>query len=143
MPSFILKTKDNTIIRFNYLEEVPITAKAFAALLPFTRIFMHARVSGQEIWTDNAPSLDIIQENASVFTNPGEVVFGPLNPSRTKTSNCMGIYYGEGRGLDACNIFAKVVDEDMPKLKALGEAIWKNGEQVITFEKTYEVFKTS
>jgi len=96
---------------------------------------MHARVSGQEIWIDNAPELDIIQENASVFTAPGEVVYGPLKPARTKTSNCMGIYYGEGRCLDCCNIFARVFDEDMPFLKELGENIWKQGMQELIFEK--------
>ena len=135
MTGFILKTSDNKTIRFNYyVDAAPITAKAFDGLLPFTRTFMQARVSGQEIWIDDAPPLDIIQENASIFAEPGEVVFGPLKPTRTKTSNCMGIYYGEGKGLDCCNIFAKVVEEDMQLLKALGEAIWKQGVQKITFE---------
>jgi hypothetical protein len=136
MPGFTIKTSDQKIIRFSYYHnEAPITSKAFDALLPFTRTFMHARVSGQEIWIEDAPLLDIIQENASVFTEPGEVVFGPLKPTRTKTANCMGIYYGEGCGLDACNIFAKVFEEDMELLKALGEDIWKNGVKEITFEK--------
>ena len=136
MTGFIIKTSDNKIIRFKfYTEEAPVTSIAFNRLLPFTRTFFHARVSGQEIWIDNAPQLDIIQENASVFTEPGEVVFGPLNPKRTKTSNCMGIYYGEGKGLDSCNIFAKVFDEDLVLLKALGDKIWRSGIQEITFEK--------
>ena len=135
MKGFIIKTKDKQIIRFKfYLEEAPITSNAFAKLLPFTRTFYHARVSGQEIWIDNAPQLDIIQENASVFTEPGEVVYGPLKPKRTKTSNCMGIYYGEGKGLDCCNIFAKVFEEDRSLLKSLGDKIWKFGTQEISFE---------
>ena len=135
MKGFILKTCENKIIRFRlYTEEAPITCAAFLKLLPFTRTFIHARVSGQEIWIDNAPSLDIIQENASVFAEPGEVVFGPLKPSRAKTSNCMGIYYGEGKGLDCCNIFAKVFDEDFHLLKVLGEKIWKHGVQEISFD---------
>ncbi|QQS37375.1 MAG: DUF3830 family protein [Ignavibacteriales bacterium] len=139
MPSFILKTPNNKIIRFKYYsDDAPVTCKAFSALLPFTRTFMHARVSGQEIWIDNAPPLDIIQENASVFTMPGEVVYGPLKPARTKTSNCMGIYYGEGKGLDCCNIFAKVFDEDIQLLKELGETIWKHGVMELTFEKSNE-----
>ncbi len=136
MLSFILKTPNNKIIRFKYyLDEAPVTCKAFNALLPFIRTFMHARVSGQEIWIDNAPPLDIIQENASIFTIPGEVVYGPLKPARTKTSNCMGIYYGDGTGLDCCNIFAKVFDEDLYLLNQLGEIIWKDGVQELTFEK--------
>lgn len=68
MKGFKLITKNKTI-RFNYyLDTARVTSKAFAKLLPFTKTFMHARVSGQEIWIDDAPVLDIIQENASVFT---------------------------------------------------------------------------
>jgi hypothetical protein len=136
MAGFKLITSENGEIEFEiYLEDAPITSKAFLELLPFKRTFYHARVSGQEIWIDNVPSLDIIQENASVFTEPGEVVFGPSKPSRTKTANCFGIYYGEGKGLDACNIFAKVIDADFKKLQELGESIWKNGSQEITISK--------
>jgi len=135
MTGFILQTENSTI-RFNYYStEATETCKAFEALLPFTKTFMHARVSGQEIWIDDAPPLHVIQENASVFTNPGEVVYGPDNGGRAKTTNCMGIYYGEGRGLDACNIFAYVVEEDKALLADLGEAIWKNGVQELTFRK--------
>ena len=127
------------IIRFRYyLEEAPVTSRAFAALLPFSRIFYHARVSGQEIWIDDVPPLAIIQENASIFTVPGEVVFGPSRPVRTRTANCMGIYYGDGRGLDACNIFAKVWDEDLELLRELGQSIWEHGKQRITFETLTE-----
>ncbi len=139
MTAFTIQTKANEVIRFRfYNEAAPVTVKAFIEILPFKRAFMHARVSGQEIWIDNAIPLDIIQENASVFTEPGEMVYGPLKPLRAKTSNCMGIYYGEGRGLDCCNIFAKVFDEDMALLKRLGEDIWKKGEQELIFEKLDE-----
>lgn len=135
---FILKTESGIQIRFlYYINDAPITCEAFDALLPFKRIFMHARVSGQEIWIDNAPQLDIIQENASIFTLPGEVVFGPLKPARTKTSNCMGIYYGEGKGLDAANIFARVDENDHTLLIRLGEQIWKEGIMELNFERLH------
>ena len=133
MTGFKVITKDKQEIRFNfYLDTAPITSKAFIEILPFTRMFYHARVSGQEIWIDNVPPLDIIQENASVFTEPGEVVFGPKKPIRSKTTNCFGIYYGNGKGLDACNIFAKVFDSDKQKLIDLGGSIWVNGAQELT-----------
>jgi hypothetical protein len=138
MKGFIIKTKDNQIIRFKYYNEAaPVTISAFDEQLPFTRTFIHARVSGQEFWIDNAPELNIIQENASVFTVQGEVVIGTLKPTRTKTSKCMGIYYGEGKGLDCCNIFGKVFDEDLSLLKDLGDKIWRQGEQELTFEKLF------
>lgn len=133
MSGFKIVTKEGTEIRFAFYENAaPETSKGFATILPFTRTFYHARVSGQEIWIDDVPPLDIIQENASVFTEPGEVVFGPLKPVRAKTANCFGIYYGEGKGLDACNIFGKVFTEDLQKLADLGAAIWRNGAQELT-----------
>ena len=136
MAGFRLITPDDQVIRFRFYEsEAPITVAAFLKSLPFTRPFFHARVSGQEIWIDNAPELDIVQENASIFTEPGEVVLGPLKPARTKTAKCMGIYYGEGKGLDCANIFAKVFDEDFPLLKSLGDKIWREGTQELTFQK--------
>ena len=135
MTGFIVKTKNNSSIRFRYhLDTAPVTSAAFARMIPFSRTFMHARVSGLEIWTDDAPALDIIQENASVFTEPGEIVIGPLQPERCKTAKCMGIYYGEGKGLDACNIFGKVFDEDLPLLKALGESIHTKGSALLYFD---------
>ena len=133
MTGFKIITEHGKEIKFEfYLDEAPLTSKEFYRILPFTRTFYHARVSGQEIWIDNVPQLDIIQENASVFTVPGEVVFGPAKPIRTKTANCFGVYYGEGKGLDAANIFAKVIDTDLQKLKDLGDNLWKNGSQKLT-----------
>lgn len=133
MQGFKLTTQKGQEIKFEfYLDSAPVTSKAFVDLLPFTRTFHHARVSGQEIWIDDVPNLDIIQENASVFTEPGEVVFGPTKPTRTKTANCFGIYYGDGKGLDACNIFARVIESDKQKLTDLGNSIWKNGSQDLT-----------
>ena len=132
MKGFKLTTPDNQEIIFEfYLDVAPVTSNAFVEILPFSRMFQHARVSGQEIWIDDVPHLDIIQENASVFTMPGEVVFGPAKPERNKTANCFGIYYGEGKGLDACNIFAKVTENDKQKLYNLGNSIWKNGSQYL------------
>jgi len=133
MKGYKLTTPEGDVIRFAYYEDAPVTCKAFAAILPFKKVFMHARTSGEEIWINDAEPLDIIQENASVFAMPGEAVYGPLHPSRVKTSNCMGIYYGEGKGLDSCNIFSKVFDEDREALALLGERIWKKGACELSF----------
>ena len=136
MKGFTITTPEGTVIRFHYYnEDAPETCAAFTAALPFTKTLFHARVSGLEFWTDKAPLLNIPQENAFVFTVPGEVVIGPMKPARVKTAGAMGIYYGEGKGLDACNIFAKVLDEDLPLLVTLGERIWKQVEAELLFER--------
>jgi hypothetical protein len=84
----------------------------------------------------DSPELNIIQENSSVFTEPGEIVIAPVSPSRNKISKCMGIFYGEGRLLDCGNIFGTVVEEDLHLMKILGDGIWRQGGQELNFEKT-------
>ena len=124
-------------IRFEYYMDVaPKTCEAFATCLPLAIIFYHARVSGQEIWTENSPKLDVPQENSSVFAKPGEMAIGPIHPSRNKVAGLMGIFYGDGKLVDGSNIFAKAIDEDLPSLKALGETIWKQGAMEIKFEQS-------
>lgn len=130
MNRFFLESEDKMQIEFVlYFEEAPKTVLAFLETLPFTRTWIHASVSGQEIWIDDAPRLLVPQENASVFVSPGEVVIGPVKPKRNRVAGCMGIYYGEGKGLDAGNVFAKVVDRDYEQLKQLGKDIWHKGAQ--------------
>ena len=131
---FVIQVENFLPIRFEYYwDDAPQTCAAFETCLPTSMKMFQARVSGQEFWTDAAPMLDIPQENASVFTKPGEMVIGPKSATRTSTVCCCGIYYGEGKGLDACNIFACVVEEDRERLAQLGEAIWKNGQMEVRF----------
>lgn len=133
---FYLFTPDGARIRFRYYhEDAPLTCEAFSKLLPFSRTFLHARYSGSEVWTDEMPPVRVIQENASVWVRPGEVVLGPELALRTSTINCLGIYYGDGKGVDACNIFALVFEEDREALAQLGELIWKSGQLELTFDK--------
>jgi len=133
---FQIKTHDGDRIRFRYFTaQAPETVRAFHQELPFTLAFYHARVSGEEIWTETGPIIQCPQENASIFCQPGEVVIGPSEPKRVRTAGMMGIYYGEGKGLDAANIFASVQEEDRELLILLGHQIWRQGEQVLTFEE--------
>ena len=135
MTGFTIKTQDGQIIRFRfYNSTTPHTAEAFSSALPFSRTFFHARVSGQEIWSDDAPKLDIPQENSSVFAEPGEIAIGPVKPQRNKVAGLMGIFYGEGKLIDGGNIFGKVFEEDLALLKELGDKIWKQGAKELTFE---------
>lgn len=135
MSGFKLTTTNGTEIRFRYYSEAPVTSKAFDDALPFALTIMHAKVSGQELWSDKAPELDINQENASVFAEPGEFVIAPIKPHRNKVKNCLGIFYGEGKLVDCCNFFAKVFEEDIELLKEFGDKIWRDGFQDVKFEK--------
>ncbi|MEZ5012721.1 MAG: DUF3830 family protein [Chitinophagales bacterium] len=132
MQGFVLTTNTFTIRFMYYVAEAPHTCRAFQDMLPNTYIFAHARVSGAEFWLGDLTFPEIPQENASVFVLPGEAVLGPSKPERLKTAGTLGFYYGEGKGLDACNIFACVVDEDREELKKLGMYVWNHGAMEIT-----------
>jgi hypothetical protein len=135
MRGFVLRPSAGIPIRFELYDSIaPVTAGAFINQLPFQRMFFHARVSGEEIWTDSAPVLDIIQENVSVFAGPGEIVIGPAQPLRNRIAGCIGIFYGEGRLVDGGNIFGKVLQEDINILKVLGDDLWRKGGQELFFE---------
>ena len=136
MTGFSITTSAGEVIRFLcYIDAAPLTSQAFLKSLPFTGFFLHARVSGQEIWTERPPQLDIMQENSTLLAEPGEVAIGPLKPKRNKVAGLMGIFYGEGKLVDGGNIFARVVEEDLALLRALGDKIWKQGGQELKFEK--------
>lgn len=135
MQYVVLRIPHSEDIKFRlYTEDAPVTVAAFCAALPIKVTMMHARVSGEEIWSPDGPKLDIIQENASTFAVPGEMVMGPVRPARAKTAGCVGVYYGAGRGLDAANIFAKVVPEDADALWKLGDDIWRSGPKEVEID---------
>lgn len=135
MTSFQIKTIEGKTIRFNlYADDAPVTSAAFLKVLPFSAVFYHARVSGEEIWISDAPVLDILQENCSVFAEEGEIVIGVKKPTRNKVVGCIGIFYGKGQLLDCGNIFGKVRAEDLPILKELGDKIWRQGGQELWFD---------
>ena len=58
MSGFLIKS-DLYVIRFHLdFSTAPLTSSAFEKELPFAKTFYHARVSGFEIWIDNAPELN-------------------------------------------------------------------------------------
>lgn len=135
MPTIrMTSTLEETVLFDLYLQEAPASVAALLESLPFELDLIHASVSGQEIWTDSTPDWAVPQENASVFTEPGELVIGPAGHPRNKTAGCLGIYYGEGKGLDAANIIGKVLEKDRPALRMIGERVWKNGSEKFRFE---------
>lgn len=135
MGSFKVICENEIQLRFKcYLEEAPITSQAFLAALPFETEFYHAKVSGEEIWTQNGLELHIQQENATVFMNKGEIAIGPVH-KRNKVSKCIGIMYGEGKLIDCGNIFGRVYEEDFKFLKELGKKFWLEGKKHLRFEQ--------
>jgi len=131
MAIIILETEKGQQIRFELLKgEAPITIGAFEGLLPLKLKLLHARTSGEELWTPDGPELNIALENATVHIEPGELGIAPVHP-RNKISKCVVLAYGPARLYDCANIFARVIKEDEEHLKVLGNAIWMEGAQTV------------
>ena len=84
MTGFKLVTKDGVEIHFKfYLDEAPVTCKAFHEDPSFHQGVLSCPCLGHgDSESTTYRALDIIQENASVFAEPGEVVVGPSRPTR-------------------------------------------------------------
>ena len=111
------------------------TCEAFDELLPFNCGFKHVETSRPELWTENAPVLDILQQYSTAYAEAGEVLLGPVGPLRNRISGSLRIFYGKGQSLDAGNVFARVFKGELDKLAALGNRIRKEGSVELSFEQ--------
>lgn len=134
MPQIIVHDSSNDGIRFRLYEtEAPATCRAFIAALPLSVRAVQARFAGEELWIPEGPHLQIIQENATIELKLGELGYAPPNP-RSDVAKSIALVYGEAKLSDCVNVFAIVLDEDLPKLKKLGEEVWLRGARILTFE---------
>jgi len=129
MTTLFLKTLTGAEIKFKlYTDDAPVTCDAFAKILPLEVDLLHARTSGEELWTPEGPELKIALENATVNIESGEIGIAPIHP-RNKISKCLVVSYGQAKLFDCANIFGQVFKEDESKLKDLGNKIWTEGKQ--------------
>ncbi len=106
-----------------YRKEAPDTCKNFLKNLPLKRKFVHAKISGEEIWTFG-PKIKVKQENASARLKPGEIGYAsPLN--RSDISKAIAIVYGRAILWDCVNVFARADGSNLRNLKRLAKIIEK------------------
>lgn len=130
-----LITPEGTVIRFRLYEvEAPATCKAFVDALPIEAKAVQARFAGEETWIAEGPELQIPQENATIALKPGELGYAPPI-ARSEVSRSIAIVYGDAKLSDCVNVFAMVLDADIPQLKNLGEKIWLEGARMLRFER--------
>lgn len=131
MERLILRTSDKEEIRFRlYHLQAPQTCITIKKMLPIKLTLLHAKTSGEEIWTPDGPELKIPLENATVNIESGEIGIAPIHP-RNKISKCLVISYGQAKLFDCANIFGQVFKQDKKKLEKLGSKIWKEGKQIV------------
>src|SRR5688572_21261613 len=101
MASFSINLDNDMTIRFQcYVEDAPVTSTAFLSFMPLAKMFSPVLVTGLALWFDDRPPVDLIQEDASLFPKPGDVVSGPSIPSRPLRGRCFRIGSGACKGLD-------------------------------------------
>jgi hypothetical protein len=126
-----LRTLTGMEIKFKlYTDDAPVTCESFGKILPLEIHLLHAKTSGEELWTPDGPELQIALENATVNIESGEIGIAPIHP-RNRISRCLVISYGQAKLFDCANIFGKVFKEDEGKLKDLGSKIWTEGKQAV------------
>ncbi|TPX13584.1 uncharacterized protein E0L32_006055 [Thyridium curvatum] len=96
--------------------ENPDVVNGLLALLPFQSFLLHVVVAGETIYTP-APSISLSSKNM-VPRQKGTVYWNT-------TSQSVCFCYGAVTESTAVNQFAQVLDEDLPKLEALGRLVYR------------------
>lgn len=129
-----LTAKNFPAIRFRlYNKKAPITCEGILKSLPISEKAFQARFAGEEIWIKDGPALNIPKENSTKKPKIGGLGYAPNNPKSEVTRN-IAIIYGEAKLVGSVNIFARVYEEDLNKLKKLGEKIWLKGARELKLE---------
>ncbi len=134
MTVLCLTTSDNQEIKLHFYDsQAPEACMAIKQILPLDIKPFHAKTSGEELWTPEGPELKIIEENATVNIEPGEIGIAPVH-LRNKISKCLVITYGQAKLFDCANIFGQVIKEDKDKLRDLGNKIWLEATQIVSLQ---------
>lgn len=96
-------------------EQNPGTCEAVLAMMPLESIVGHVVVSGGGLWIPTR--LSYLGERASVQRRPGSVYFYPPMQS-------ICITYGAVSESAFVNEFARVREEDLETLEAIGTHVW-------------------
>lgn len=131
-----IRTIDGKILTVTlYEEDAPNTCKIFLSKLPIKIKLYHARIAGEEIFTEEGPLLNIPIENATNELEPGEIGAFAWSPrSSNDFKGGIVITYGPHANLIKCsNVFARVAEEDMETLKAVSLRMWKGGSEEFEF----------
>lgn len=120
------------------------TANIIYESLPLESTAIHSRWSGREVnFTLNLKGSPK-RENQSIYTSIGDICYwrdwrNEANDTML-TKHVVAIYYGSEHarshiGDEPVNIFGKIDEEYIEKIKQIGENIWLTGTEIVRIEK--------
>ncbi len=110
----------------------PKTVEAFLKMLPLEATMYHSRWSGREINFPVESDENIPQENQTVQTNTGEVIYWREWEKQGPAAQAIAIYYGaeisrDHRGYLPVNVFARIPESQWKEIEQIGLRIWREG----------------
>lgn len=115
----------------------PRTVDAVLAALPLEVTVYHSRWSGREVnfplaLGDAAPP----RENDTTTVNTGDVIYWREWEKGSDACEAIAVYYGaevtrDHRGTLPVNVFARVSQDQWPKIAEIGTRIWQCGTETI------------
>jgi hypothetical protein len=123
-------------------DKAPHTCQIVWEALPFSQTVRHSRWSGREVNLEFSSTSMPKRENQTISTSVGEIVYWrdwPLE-SELDVLEVLAIYYGaehtrSHKGDEPVNIFAQVDFTNLDLLQKVGERIWLEGTERVTFTR--------
>jgi hypothetical protein len=122
----------------------PQTAAAVLSALPLDTTAYHTRWCGREVYFPltlggSAPP----RENDTSSVNTGDVIYWREWEKTEGASEALSVYYGaevvrDHRGLLPVNVFARVSQDQWPKIAEIGVRIWQRGIETVRVTRISE-----
>ncbi len=110
----------------------PKTVDAVCALLPLEVTVYHTRWCGREINFPIRSLRAVSREKQTSTANTGDVVYWTEWEIGDGANEALAVYYGaevirDHRGFLPVNVFARVPQEQWPKIEEIGLRVWQEG----------------
>ena len=115
----------------------PQTAAAVLSALPLETTAYHTRWCGREVYFPMALGRSAPpRENDTSTVNAGDVIYWREWEKQEGASEALSVYYGaevvrDHRGCLPVNVFARVSQDQWPKIAEIGVRVWQHGIETI------------
>jgi hypothetical protein len=115
----------------------PRTVEAIRTMLPIEATVYHSRWSGREVNFPVCSPSPIPRERQTCTVNTGDVIYWKEWELGDEAHEALAVYYGaevtrDHRGYLPVNVFARVPQQQWPRIEEIGVRIWQHGVEKLT-----------
>lgn len=124
-------------------EAAPKTVERVLEVLPHETTVYHTRWCGREVNFPIKSMKPVPRENQTATANTGDVIYWKEWETEENPPEALAIYYGaevirDHRGFLPVNLFARISQDQWPRIEEIGIRVWQKGIEKIHIEVVVE-----